>query len=192
LAHGDGLRAFEFRGVGSAIRGMSGRHRVAAFPRDLAFGAWSHNFAGVGDDGVWRAVDRTIARPLQCRRTRGSRRSTPPQRRIGNDLEARASGEAARSPSRTAARWRAMVEPQGGRLDGGRTRLHVGRAAAGLGGFEGDRLVDPEAASKEPEIGQARRGSRVQKSSRMQLPKKPQSIPAKRSRSSPRTSIALA
>ena len=56
-----------------------------------------------------------------------------------------------------------MVEPQGGDLDGWRTRLGVGRATTGLGGFEGDRLVDPEATPKEPEIGHARRSGGIQK-----------------------------
>ena len=56
-----------------------------------------------------------------------------------------------------------MVEPQGGGLDGWRTWLGVGRAPTGLGGFEGDRLVDPEAAPKEPEIGHARRSGGIQK-----------------------------
>ncbi len=56
-----------------------------------------------------------------------------------------------------------MVEPQGGSLDGWRTRLGVGRATTGLGGFEGDRLVDPEATPKEPEIGQGRRSDGIQK-----------------------------
>jgi DDE superfamily endonuclease len=56
-----------------------------------------------------------------------------------------------------------VVEPQGGRLDGGRTRPHVSRAAAGLGGAEGDRLVDPGSTSEESEIGFARRGGSVQK-----------------------------
>ena len=56
-----------------------------------------------------------------------------------------------------------MVEPQGGNLDGWRTRLGVGRATTGLEGFEGDRLVDPEATPKEPEIGHARRSGGIQK-----------------------------
>jgi transposase len=56
-----------------------------------------------------------------------------------------------------------VVEPQGGRLDGGRTWPQIGRAAAGLGSIEGDRLVDPEATPKEPQIGFARRGGRIQK-----------------------------
>ena len=68
---------------------------LAAFPGDLAFGAGSHCFASIGNNSFRRAMDRTIACPLQCRRTRGSRRSTPPQRRNGNDPETRASGEAA-------------------------------------------------------------------------------------------------
>jgi transposase len=56
-----------------------------------------------------------------------------------------------------------VVEPQGGSLDGWRTRLAIGRATAGLGGFEGDRLVDPEATPKEPEIGHARTSGGIQK-----------------------------
>ena len=56
-----------------------------------------------------------------------------------------------------------MVEPQGGRLDGGRTRPQIGRAAAWLGSVEGDRLVDPGTTSKEPQIGFARRGGGIQK-----------------------------
>jgi hypothetical protein len=48
-----------------------------------------------------------------------------------------------------------------GELDGWRTRPHIGRAAAGMGSVEGDRLVDPEATPKEPEIGHSRRGRSV-------------------------------
>src|ERR1700720_258948 len=107
---------------------MSGRDSVAAFPGDLAFGAGSHCFASIGNNSLRRAMDRTIACPLQYRRTRGSRRSAPPQWRNGNDPETRASGEAA---------W--------------------------PGGIEGDRLVDPDTTSKEPQIGFARRGGSVQK-----------------------------
>ena len=65
------------------------------------------------------------------------------------------------APWRAAARWRAVVEPQGCELDGRGTRPGVGRAAAGLGSLEGDRLVDPDAASEEPEIGYARRSGGV-------------------------------
>jgi hypothetical protein len=68
MTHGDSLRAFECEEVGRSVRGMWGRHRVAAFPGDLAIGAWSHHFASGGDDGVWRAMDRTTARPVQRRR----------------------------------------------------------------------------------------------------------------------------
>jgi hypothetical protein len=59
------------------------------------------------------------------------------------------------APWPAAARWRAVVEPQGRELDGRGTRARVGRAAARLGGLEGDRLVDPGAASEEPEISDA-------------------------------------
>ena len=59
------------------------------------------------------------------------------------------------------ARWRAVVEPQGCGLDGWRTQPHLGRPAAGLGSVEGDRLVDPEATSEEPEIGHARRSGGI-------------------------------
>ncbi len=37
----------------------------------------------------------------------------------------------------------------------------LGRPAAGLGSVEGDRLVDPEATSEEPEIGHARRSGGI-------------------------------
>ena len=50
---------------------------------------------------------------------------------------------------------------QGGSLDGKRARPHIGRAAAGLGSVEGDRLVDPDTTSKEPQIGFARRGGGI-------------------------------
>src|SRR4029453_9261273 len=56
-----------------------------------------------------------------------------------------------------------MGELQGGKLDGWRTRRHIGRAAAGLGSVEGDRLVDPEATPEEPQVGFARRGGGIQK-----------------------------
>src|ERR1700720_3291255 len=51
--------------------------------------------------------------------------------------------------------------PADGSLDGKRTRPHIGRAAAGLGSVEGDRLVDPDTTSKEPQIGFARRGGGI-------------------------------
>lgn len=168
------------------------RHRIAAFQGDLAVGARPHGFASFGDDGVRRAMNRTVARPLQCRGTRGSRRFTSPQRRIGDDPEARAPGEAARSPSGAAARWRAVVEPQGRELDGRGTGARVGRAAARLGGLEGDRLVDPGAASEEPEISDAEEAAAFKKSSRTPSPRRQRSNPASQSRSSPRTSAASA
>jgi hypothetical protein len=62
-----------------------------------------------------------------------------------------------RSPSWVAARWRTVVEPQGCELDGWRTWFGIDCAAAWVGSIEGDRLVDPEATPKEPEIGHTRR-----------------------------------
>lgn len=53
--------------------------RIAAFSGDLAFGAWPHDLTSGGDDGIWRALDRTIACPLQRRGSRGSRRFALPQ-----------------------------------------------------------------------------------------------------------------
>ena len=93
--------------------------------------------------------------------TRRAGRFASPQRRIGDDPEARAPGEVARSSWRAAARWRAVVEPQGRELDGRGTGARVGRAAARLGGLEGDRLVNSGAASEEPEISFTRRNGGV-------------------------------
>jgi hypothetical protein len=43
-------------------------HRIAAFPGDLAFGAWSHHLASVGDDGLCAAgVPRRTATYFQTR-----------------------------------------------------------------------------------------------------------------------------
>src|ERR1019366_1481004 len=67
LTHGDSLRSFECGGVGRAVRSMSGRHRIAAFPGDLAFGAGSRRFASVDNNSLRRAMDRTTARSLQRR-----------------------------------------------------------------------------------------------------------------------------
>src|SRR4029077_6899194 len=55
--HGKGLRAFERGGAGEALYGMPRRDCIAAFPGDLAFGAWSHHLASGGNDGVWGAMD---------------------------------------------------------------------------------------------------------------------------------------
>ena len=57
-----------------------------------------------------------------------------------------------------AAGRRGVVEPKGGGLHGGRTRAGEARAAARLGGAQGDRLVDPVAPAEEPESSDA--GSR--------------------------------
>jgi hypothetical protein len=69
---GDGLCALKSRRVGSAIRGMSGSHGGTAFPAELVFGAWPHRRASLGNAGIRRAMDRTIARTLQCRGARGA------------------------------------------------------------------------------------------------------------------------
>ena len=62
---------------------------------------------------------------------------------------------------RAATRWLAVVEPQGRELDGRGTGARVGRAAARLGGLEGDRLVNSGAASEEPQISDAGRSGGV-------------------------------
>src|SRR6185503_13468620 len=51
----------------------------------------------------------------------------------------RASGAVARAARGAAARWRPVVPPQSGGLDGGRTRADGGLAPTRLGGAEGDR-----------------------------------------------------
>ena len=56
-----------------------------------------------------------------------------------------------------------MVEPKGGGLHGGRARAGEARAAARLGGAQGDRLVDPVAAAEESESGRAAGGSGFKK-----------------------------
>ena len=70
--------------------------------------------------------------------------------------------------------------------------LNLGRPAAGLGSVEGDRLVDPEATSENPKSATPEEAAAFKKSARMPLPRRRQSPRATRSRSSPRTSIALA
>src|SRR5919112_1892955 len=56
-----------------------------------------------------------------------------------------------------------MDEPEGGGLDGGRTRAYGGFAPTRLGGPEGNRLVGAEAASAPPRLGYSRRAGGVQK-----------------------------
>src|SRR5919206_2791785 len=63
----------------------------------------------------------------------------------------------------TTARWRPVVQPQGGGLDGGRTRARCGLAPTRLGGAQGDRLVGAEAAPPPSWRGHARRAGGVQK-----------------------------
>src|SRR3982751_4061637 len=78
-------------------------------------------------------------------------------------LEAGRAGAAARAPGRSAARWRAVDEPESGAVAGRRARARDGLGATRLGGPATDRLVDPEAAPASREGGDARAGSRVQK-----------------------------
>src|SRR5919107_2868552 len=56
-----------------------------------------------------------------------------------------------------------MDEPEGGGLDGGRTRACGGFAPTRLGGPEGNRLVGAEAASAPPRLGYSRGAGGVQK-----------------------------
>ena len=56
-----------------------------------------------------------------------------------------------------------MDQPQGGGLDGGRTRARCGLAATRLGGPEGDRLVGAEAAPAPSGLGHAGGARGVQK-----------------------------
>jgi hypothetical protein len=65
------------------------------------------------------------------------------------------------SADRAAARRRGVDEPEGRRLDGGRTRAREAFAAAWLGSAQGDQLVDPGAASPQSEVGARRRDRRV-------------------------------
>src|SRR3954471_20639446 len=62
-----------------------------------------------------------------------------------------------------AAKWRPVVQPQSGGLDGRRTRARGGLAPPRLGAPEGDRLVRPEAPPPPPCRGHARGAGGVQK-----------------------------
>ena len=84
-----------------------------------------------------------------------------------------------------------LREPQGGNLDGWRTRLGVGRATTGLGGFEGDRLVDPE-ATQSPNSPLPEERQVFKKSSWTLLPRRPRSSQTSRLRILPQTSTASA
>src|SRR3954471_10323955 len=62
-----------------------------------------------------------------------------------------------------AAKWRPVVQPQSGGLDGGRTRARGGLAPTRLGGPEGDRLGRAEAPPPPPRLGHAGGARGVQK-----------------------------
>src|SRR6185436_18529657 len=89
-------------------------------------------------------------------------RSAPAQWRRAERAAPRASGAVARAARGAAARWRPVVQPQSGGLDGGRTRARGGLAPTRLGGPEGDRLVGAEAPSPPPRLGHARGARGVQ------------------------------
>ena len=64
--------------------------------------------------------------------------------------------ERLRAARGAAARWRPVVQPQSGGLDGRRTRACCGVAPTRLGGAEGDQLVGAEAAPPSSRLGHAR------------------------------------
>src|SRR4029079_9355841 len=71
--------------------------------------------------------------------------------------------ERSRAARGAAARWRPVVQPQSGGLDGGRTRARGGLAPTRLGGAQGDRLVGAEAPPRRSWRGHARGARGVQK-----------------------------
>src|SRR5271163_1361453 len=86
------------------------------------------------------------------------------RRSVGDDLVWEPLDRAASGSScRSSAGRRGLDQRQGWALDGGRTGPGVARPAAWLGGAEGDRLVDPEAAAAQPQGGDARGAGRLQK-----------------------------
>src|SRR5450759_278675 len=125
----------------------------------LASGAGPYGPCGVGDDEFCAALDRGTAGALQCVGRNGARRFAAPQWDASFRSQARSTGKAQDPTAGAAAGWRGVVEPQGGGLHGSQARAGEARAAARLGGAQGDRLVDPVAAAEEPESGRAAGGS---------------------------------
>jgi hypothetical protein len=182
LTHGDSLRAFERGGVGRAVRSMSGRHRIAAFPGDLAFGAGSRGFASVDNNSLRRAMDRTTARG-DLRRHHGATATI-----LKPDLLDKL-------------RLRLREPPPDGGLWSSR------KVAAWMAGELGLVSVAPQRGwealkaiswsiqkprPKNPKSATPEEAAAFKKSSRMPLPRRRRSIPANPSRSSPRTSTASA
>src|SRR4029079_13439891 len=71
--------------------------------------------------------------------------------------------ERSRAARGASARWRPVVQPQSGGLDGGRTRAGGGLAPTRLGVSEADRLVGAEAAPPSSRRGHAGEAGGVQK-----------------------------
>src|SRR3954471_15026038 len=114
---------------------------------------------GLGGDQLRATLDRSAARPLQCRGRPRPGRPAPAQRARSERAEAGPAGAAARAPGRSAARRRAVDEPEGGAVAGRRARARDGLVPTRLGGPAANRLVDPEAAPAAREGGDARAGS---------------------------------
>src|SRR5829696_4286034 len=126
-------------------------------------GAGAHDRGSLGRDQLRAALDRAVARPLQCRGLGCTGRPAPAQWARAGPAQTRRVGALARPPGRSAARRRAVDERDSGALDGRRAWARGGLGPTGLGGSAADRLVDPEAAPASPQGGHARGGSRVYK-----------------------------
>src|ERR1019366_235097 len=123
----------------------------AALPDDLASGAGPYGPCGVGDDEFCAALDRGTAGALQRVGRSGARRPAPPQWNEPFGAQTRTARAGERTAAAAAAGGGFRDEPQGGGLDGPATRARKARAAARMGSAQRDWLVDPIAASEEPE-----------------------------------------
>src|SRR3954470_20376939 len=158
-------------GCGSSERGRSGSEapvgpgsdRDAALSGDLVVSAGSHDRGCRGGDELCPALDRAVARPLQRTRARGPGWLASAQRQRAERAAPRASGAVARAACDAAVRRWPVDRPQGGALDGRRTRARCGLAPTRLGGPEGDRLVGAEAPPPPSGRGHARGARGLQK-----------------------------
>ena len=141
---------------------MSGRHGLAAFPGDLAFGA-GHSVSQVSATTAFGArwIEQLLARynaegpeALGNIRRRNGATATilkpEPLARLRDRL---------REPPADGGLWSSSKI----HLDGKRTRSHISSAAAGLGSVEGDRLVDPDTTSKEPQSASPEEAAHLKK-----------------------------
>ena len=115
----------------------------------------------LGDDLVRSALDRTARCSLQCGRAGCAGRFAPAQRRARTSAHPRGSREAAGSLARSARRRRSVDERQGRGLSGARTGVGKSRRSTRLGGAEGLRHVDPDAAAEKSKVRHAGRGGGV-------------------------------